>query len=347
MKEARFYDKLDSNRVRCNLCPWHCVIEEGMTGLCGTRKNREGVLYAVNYGKVTALAIDPIEKKPLFHWYPGSPILSISTFGCNFQCPWCQNWHIARATLESAIYEEREPEEIVELAKRYNVPSIAYTYNEPLIWYEYVYDVARLAKKEGIRNVLVTNGYIEKEPLEDIIPYIDAANVDVKAFKKETYLKVIKGKLEPVLENIKYMHGKGVHIETTYLIVPGINDDYEEIRDFAKWQVENLGPDTPIHFSRFFPHYKMTNIPPTDVNILIKAREIAMKEGVKYVYIGNVPGHEGEHTYCPKCKHLLIKRVGFEIIEWNLTEDMECEFCGEKIAIVGKRWSSWSRFLWF
>lgn len=347
MKEAKFYERIGDNKIRCNLCPWHCIIEEGRRGICGTRENKNGKLYALNYGKITALAIDPIEKKPLFHWYPGSPILSISTFGCNLQCPWCQNWHISRASLEEAIYEERSPEEIVSLTKRYNVPFIAYTYNEPFIWYEYIYDVASLARKEGIKNVFVTNGFIEKEPLEDLISYIDAANVDIKAFKKDTYLKIIKGKLEPILENVVYMYSKGVHVETTYLIVPGINDSYEEIREFARWQVENLGPDSPIHFSRFFPHYKMTHVPPTDVEVLIKARKIAMEEGVRYVYIGNVPGHEGENTYCPSCGRLLVRRIGFEILDWNLTEDMRCKFCGEKIAIVGKRWVRNFRFLSF
>ncbi len=347
MKEASFYEKIGDTKVRCRLCPWHCVIESGKRGICRTRENKDGILYALNYGKITALAIDPIEKKPLFHWYPGSPILSISTFGCNLQCPWCQNWHISRASLEEAIYEDRRPEEIVNLAKRYGAPSIAYTYNEPLIWYEYVYETASLAKREGIKNVLVTNGFIEKEPLEELMPYIDAANVDIKAFKRETYLKIIKGKIEPILENVVYMHSKGVHIETTYLIVPGVNDNYEEIRKFAQWQVDNLGPDTPMHFSRFFPHYKMAHVPPTDVKVLIKAREIAMEEGVRYVYIGNVPGHEGENTYCPGCKRLLIRRIGFEIIEWNLTENMTCKFCGERIAITGKRWIESYRFLPF
>ena len=345
-KLAMFYEKISDNKVRCLLCPWRCIIDEGKRGLCGTRENREGNLFALNYGKVTAIAIDPIEKKPLFHWYPGSPILSISTFGCNFQCPWCQNWHISRASLETASYELMEPEKVVEIAVRYNVPSIAYTYNEPLIWFEFVYDVARLAKKENIKNVLVTNGYVEKKPLKQLLPYIDAANVDVKAFKQETYIKVIKGKLEPVLNNIVLMNENNVHVETTYLIIPGLNDDPEEIRMFAKWQVKKLGPDAPIHFSRFFPHYKMTKTPPTPVESLIKARNIAMEEGVKYIYIGNVAGHEGENTYCPSCGKLLVRRVGFEIIEWNITENLECRFCGEKIAIKGDRWAGKS-YLWF
>ncbi len=346
--EAMFYERAGDSRVRCKLCPWNCLLEDGKRGICGGRENRRGVLYAINYGKITALAIDPIEKKPLFHFYPGSPILSISTFGCNFQCPWCQNWHISRASLEESVYDEVEPQRVVEYAKRYGVPFIAYTYNEPLVWYEYVYDVSKLARREGMKNVLVTNGFVEEEPLEELLPYVNAANVDVKAFREEVYRKYIKGKLAPVLQNVETMHEKGVHVETTYLVIPGINDDLSEIRKFCRWVLDALGPDVPVHFSRFFPHYKMSHLPPTPLELLIKAREIAMEEGLRYVYVGNVPGHEGENTHCPSCKRPVIKRVGFEITEWRLSDENRCEFCGERVAITGERWrGGGGRWLWF
>ena len=355
MEKAYFFRK-EEKGVRCTACRHNCFIKEGMLGICGVKANINNELYSLVYAKPLAVAIDPIEKKPLFHFIPGSKALSIGTFGCNFRCLFCQNYDMSQGVKGKSLEETRrmidnyskqlEPEQVVDLAIMSNIEVIAYTYNEPLIWLEFVYDVARLAKKENIKNVLVTNGYVEKEPLKQLLPYIDAANVDVKAFKQETYIKVIKGKLEPVLNNIVLMNENNVHVETTYLIIPGLNDDPEEIRMFAKWQVKKLGPDAPIHFSRFFPHYKMTKTPPTPVESLIKARNIAMEEGVKYVYIGNVAGHEGENTYCPSCGKLLVRRVGFEIIEWNITENLECRFCGEKIAIKGDRWAGKS-YLWF
>ncbi len=334
------HKKLDGNKIRCDLCPRHCVIPPGRRGFCKTRENRDGKLYTLIYGSLTALAVDPIEKKPLYNFWPGALAFSISTVGCSFACKFCQNWSISQVTIEEARgrIEEYSPEEIVALAKKYDCETIAYTYNEPIIWFEFVYDTAKLAHKEGVKNILVTNGYITLEALEELVPYIDAANIDIKAFSDKFYKELCSvPSFKPVLEATKYMKEKGVHVECTNLIIPGYNDNFDEIRQLARWVFEELGPDTPLHFSRFYPHYKMIYVSPTPISTLVKAREIAMKEiGLHYVYIGNVPGHEGEYTYCPECGYPVVKRLGFDITEWNLTEDMKCKKCGTKIAIKGE-----------
>ncbi|MEM4028894.1 MAG: AmmeMemoRadiSam system radical SAM enzyme [Thermofilaceae archaeon] len=342
VRPARWFAKLDGGRVRCLLCPWRCVLEPERVGLCGVRMNRGGELYTLVYGMVSSMAIDPIEKKPLYHFYPGAPIFSISTVGCNFRCPWCQNWTISRASPTKAWLEYVEPQDVVRLMKRYGVPFLAFTYNEPLIWYEYVEEVAKLVKQEGGFNVLVTNGFACREPLEELAGYIDAANVDVKAFDPLTYLRVIGGKLEAVLENVKLLKEKGVHVETTYLVVPGVNDSEEEFRKMLRWHLDELGPEVPLHISRFFPHYKFIDRPPTPVETLVRFWELARNEGLHYVYVGNVPGHSGEYTYCPQCGKPVIKRFGFEIFEWNLTLDNRCRFCGAQVHIRGTRWRAGS-----
>ncbi|MCS7105172.1 MAG: AmmeMemoRadiSam system radical SAM enzyme [Thermofilaceae archaeon] len=343
VREAKWYEKLSDGKVRCRLCPWNCVLEPGRVGLCGVRMNREGSLFTLVYGLVSSLAIDPIEKKPLYHFYPGAPILSISTVGCNLKCPWCQNWHISRAKPEEALTEYLEPSMIVKLARRYDVPFVAYTYNEPLIWYEYVADTAKLVKQEGGFNVLVTNGHANPEPLEELLKYIDAANVDVKAFEPKTYLKIIGGKLENILESIKIMKEKDVHVETTYLVVPGINDNEEEFRKMVRWHIDELGPETPLHISRFFPAYKFADKNSTPTELLTKFWALAKSEGVYYVYLGNVPGHKGEYTFCSHCEKPVVKRMGFEIFEWNIEGGNKCKFCGATIHIRGERWRRSSR----
>jgi len=346
-RRALFYSKLTDKRVRCELCPWNCMLEDGRVGLCRVRKNIDGELYTLNYGIVSSMAIDPIEKKPLFHFHPGTPIFSISTFGCNFKCPWCQNWEISQAEPSLSYGTYNSPENIVSLASKYGTPLIAYTYNEPLIWYEFILDTARLAKKEGLMNVLVTNGHINIKPLETLAPFIDAANVDIKAFNPKTYLRIIGGKLEKVLEATEYMKNKGIHVETTYLVVPGLNDSVDEFKSMVRWHLEKLGEDTPLHISRFFPHYKYLNVEPTPTSKLEEFWKIAKEMGLKYVYVGNLPGHKGENTYCPSCKRVVIARIGFMITGWNLTDDMRCKFCGEKIDIRGKRWEKKDRNYWW
>jgi len=312
-----------------------CHMRPGERGFCQTKENRDGRMYTLIYGELTAMAVDPIEKKPLNHFYPGSLAFSISSVGCSFKCPWCQNWHLSMAKPGEVATTYVEPERVVEAAKKEGCISIAYTYNEPIISLDYVYDTARIARREGVKNVLVTNGYISMEALEEVLPYIDAANVDWKAFKEETYRRYCKAQLQPVLDATEEMKKRGVHVEVTNLIIPGVNDDPEEVRALARYIVEHLGPDTPLHITRFFPHYKFSMRSPTPIETLVRAREMAVEEGVKFVYVGNVPGRDYDSTFCPSCGKVVIRRFGYDIVGWNLTEDMRCKFCGEKIPIVG------------
>ncbi|MGB9803090.1 AmmeMemoRadiSam system radical SAM enzyme [Desulfofundulus sp.] len=288
MQEALFYEKGDGGIAFCRLCPRFCKIREGNTGFCRVRKNQQGTLYTLNYGRVSSYGLDPIEKKPLYHFYPGSDIFSLGSVGCNLHCGFCQNWQIAHADPRTVYLS---PEEAVAAAKEqvargYPCVGLAYTYNEPFVWYEYVYDTARLARKEGLKNVLVTNGYVNEEPLRRLLPYIDAMNIDVKGFSGEYYREVCAGHLEPVLRTVEFAHGH-CHVELTTLLVPGLNDSEEEIRRLVDW-VAALSPDIPLHFTRYFPNYKF-DLPPTPLETLKRAREIAL-EKLHYVYLGNVPG---------------------------------------------------------
>jgi len=347
VKEARFYEQLADGLVRCTICPRRCVIKPGERGFCGTRENRDGRLYTLIYGELSASAVDPIEKKPLFHFEPGSLTFSISTVGCSFKCPWCQNYHISQARPEEYRTVSTSPEDVIRLAKRYECPSISITYNEPIIWLEFVEDVGKLAKAEGLEVVLVTNGYISLEALDAVAGLIDAANVDIKAFDPGFYRRYCKGDLESVLQATVAMLEKGIHVETTLLIIPGLNDKEEELRAFCKWHYENLGPDTPLHISRFFPAYKMLYKEATPISTLQKAYDIAKEAGLSYVYVGNLPGNPGEHTYCPGCGRPVIKRHGFEIADWALDDEMRCEECGTRIPIRGRfhKRGRWSPFL--
>ena len=337
MREAMYWEPMENDRVRCRLCPLNCIIDEGQRGSCKVRKNIGGKLYTLNYGKVSAIAADPVEKKPLFHFWPGSCALSIATVGCNMHCKHCQNWEISQADESFPYLHDMSPEMVVAIAKRYGCESIAYTYNEPVIWYEFVLDTAKLAKEEGIYNLLITNGYINEEPFRELAPYIDAMNIDIKAFSDEFYMKIASVPSGEPSRKTAVIAKKefGIHVELTYLIIPTLNDREEEIRAFARWVVEELGDDTPVHFSRFFPHYKLRHLPPTPLETMDMAYRIAKEEGLKFVYIGNVPGHPGENTYCPRCGKPLIVRWGFEINEYNITEDGRCKYCGEPIPVVG------------
>ncbi|WP_054841171.1 AmmeMemoRadiSam system radical SAM enzyme [Thermococcus peptonophilus] len=342
MREAMWWEPLENNRVRCKLCPpLNCIIDEGKRGSCKVRKNMGGKLYTLNYGKVSSIATDPpVEKKPLFHFWPGSCAFSIATVGCNMHCKHCQNWEISQADESFPYLHDMTPEMIVTMAKKYGCESIAYTYNEPTIWYEFVLDTAKLAKKEGLYNLMITNGYINEEPFRELAPYIDAMNIDIKAFNDEFYMKIASVPSGEPSRKTAVIAKKefGIHVELTYLIIPTLNDKEEEIRAFARWVVDELGDDTPVHFSRFFPHYKLLHLPPTPVETIETAYRVAKEEGLKFVYVGNVPpGHPDEHTYCPpKCGKPLIVRYGFEIVEYNVTDDGRCRFCGgEPIPIVG------------
>jgi pyruvate formate lyase activating enzyme len=335
LKEALFYEKLEKNTVQCHLCPRHCVIPPGKRGFCGVRENRDGALYALSYGKLVAVHVDPIEKKPLFHFLPGSPVFSIATAGCNLRCKFCQNWDISQKTTEEVQYTYIEPADLIKEVKASGSKIIAYTYTEPVIFYEYMLETAKLARAEGIKNVMHSSGYVNEEPLRQLARYLDGANIDLKGFCDDYYVKMSEGTLDPVLKSLKVLKSEGVHLEITNLVVPGYNDDDENIRKMCQWIKDNLGAGTPLHFSRFWPLYKLTALNPTPVTTLEKARRIATEVGLRYVYIGNLSAHEAENTYCPKCKKVLIRRIGYTILENNLKEG-KCKFCGEEINGVWK-----------
>lgn len=330
-KEAKFYDKLDGKSVKCHLCRHHCLIRENQTGICGVRKNMGGTLYTLVYAYPCAIHVDPIEKKPLYHFLPGSKALSISTVGCNFSCKFCQNYDISQASKEGEIFGDNiPPETVILLAQKYRCESISYTYTEPTIFYEYAYDIAVLAHKAGIKNNFVTNGYIAEEPLKSIAPFLDGANIDLKSLRKEFYSKVVGARLEEVLRSIKTYFRLGIWIELTTLIIPGYNDSEEELRDIARFIKHELADYVPWHVSRFYPNYKMRNVPPTPERKVLRAREIGLEEGLLYVYTGNIYSDEGNHTYCPSCKKRIIARTGFWVTE-NRVHAGNCEFCGTRI----------------
>ena len=286
--ECSYYRTLDDGRVECQLCPHHCHIANGKTGICRSRRNEDGVLRSLVYGKPCSLAIDPIEKKPLYHFHPGTKCLSIACTGCNFRCLNCQNHEISQVSPSDVGRYNLTPQDVVALCREHHCPGIAYTYTEPLTYLEYIADTARLARENGLWNILVTAGYVCQEPLNDLLPYLDAANIDLKSFSDSIYQHVSGGHLQPVLDTILAMHDAGVWIELTNLIIPGINDDLKMIRQMCRWIVDNGLADQPLHFSRFFPRYRMENFPPTPVSTLNEAKEIAIEEGIKHVYLGNV-----------------------------------------------------------
>jgi pyruvate formate lyase activating enzyme len=334
MKEAMLYEKLSKGRVRCHLCAHGCVIEEGRLGVCRVRQNVNATLYTLVYGRTISQNVDPVEKKPLYHFYPGSRAYSIATPGCNFRCPWCQNADIAHMPRERGLIagNKATPEQIVADARVTDSRSIAYTYTEPTVFFEYAYDAARLAHAAGIANVYVTNGYMTEEMLETLHPYLDAANVDLKAFRKETYRRCAGAGLQPVLDNMGTMKRLGVWLEVTTLVIPGLNDDPAELRDAAQFIARELGPETPWHISRFFPTYKMTDHPPTPVESLVRARQIVLEEGLRYVYLGNVAGES--NTTCHQCGQMLVGRHGYAIAE-NHVLDGCCPTCGASVGGVG------------
>lgn len=330
------YEKLDDKKVHCKVCAQSCTISPGKRGFCRVRENRDGTLYTLNYNVVSSEALDPIEKKPLFHFYPGSAVYSLGSIGCNFRCRHCQNWTISQVEIDTSHSVEMSPETAVSRALQYGARSIAWTYNEPTIWYEYTYDCARLAKEAGLATVYVTNGYITPEALEKISPYLDAFRVDFKAFNNDFYRKMASARLEPVLEATKMAHKLGMHIEVVNLVIPTHNDDPDELRAMSRWIYENLGADTPVHFTRFHPYYQLTDVPPTPLQTLETAYDIAKEEGLHYIYIGNVPGTGKESTFCPECNQLLIKRGVFDMEEYNITEDKACPNCGKDICIFNE-----------
>ncbi len=331
MHEALFYKKLPNKKVQCTLCPKHCVIDINARGDCRARKNIEGKLISLVYAKPCSVAIDPIEKKPLFHFLPATSAFSIGTAGCNLHCMWCQNWEISQSNPEDIPCRELEPETVVQNALDSGCKTIAYTYTEPTIFYEYVLDTAKIARKNKIKNVMVTSAFINQEPLKKLYKYIDGANIDFKGFTEEFYKKYCFATLKPVLEAIKTIHNMKVWVELTNLVIPTLNDDLNQIKKMGEWIKTNVGVDVPLHFSAFYPCYKLLNIPRTSPEILLKARDVALKTGLNYVYVGNVQTKQAENTYCPKCKELLIERTGFSIVKNNL-KDGKCPSCKTTIA---------------
>jgi len=350
MKKAILYEKLGDDKVKCLACQHYCRILPDRTGICGVRRNDKGDLYLLVYGKAAAVHVDPIEKKPLYHFLPGTAALSIGTIGCDFACRFCQNWDISQVPKEikkkyQDLKEQKNqlgkiidsgrnllPEEIVSYAVNKNIPTIAYTYNEPAIFFEYAYDTAKLAHEAGIKNVFVSNGYESKEAIEKIAPYLDAMNIDLKSYQEEFYLKMCQAKLAPVLETIKRCHDLGFWLEVTTLIISGYNDAEEELKKLAEFLV-SIDPSVPWHISRFQPAYKMSSVPPTPVKALHKAYNIGKDTGLLYIYVGNVLDADHESTYCPKCGELLIRRSGYTV-EVMSFKNGKCGKCGEKIPGV-------------
>jgi len=332
--EASLFEKLENRKVKCHVCAHECTISDGKRGICGVRENRDGTLFTLIYNTVSSEAVDPIEKKPLYHFLPGTLSYSQGTIGCNFRCAHCQNWTISQVTLEQAHIREITPEESVAQALASDCASISWTYNEPTIWHEFTYDSAKLAHEAGLKTVYVTNGYITEDALRDISPYLDAFRVDIKAFRDEFYRKTCRAHLQPVLDSSVVARELGMHIEVINLVIPGKNDDLKEIRDLIEWVHDNLGPRTPVHFTRFYPMYKMKDASPTPVATLERAWQMAKDAGMEYPYVGNVAGHKYENTYCPGCGALLIDRSGFQVARNAITEDKKCPDCGYGIAVV-------------
>lgn len=335
MKEAHFYAKIGPETVECGLCSHRCVIREGKRGICRVRENRQGVLVSLVYGRCISQAIDPIEKKPLYHFHPGSSSFSIATVGCNFRCLHCQNYHISQMVKDHDIIggDDVSPAEIVRTAKQYNCASIAYTYTEPTIYFEYACDIAGAAREQGIKNVFVTNGYITSEALRCIHPHLDAANVDLKGFSEDFYRTICGAHLQPVLDALRLYKELGIWLEVTTLVIPAYNDSDEELRKIAEFIV-SLGPETPWHISAYHPTYKLTAPSRTTAKMLQRARTIGLDAGLRYVYEGNVPGEQGENTYCYACGSLLIERRGFRILG-NRINQGRCPQCSAVIDGVG------------
>ena len=332
-REGYAYRSLGDRQVACLICPNHCALSPGDRSICRSRVNVDGKLYSLAYGNPCAVHVDPIEKKPLYHFAPRSKSFSLAAAGCNFRCLNCQNWEISQAKPHEVQHRELFPAEAAAAAKQAGCHSIAYTYSEPVTFYEYMLDTAQAARAAGLRNVLISNGYINPGPLTDLCRVLDAANINLKAYSDAIYRKLNGGRLEPVLSTLKTLHDQGIHLEITNLVVPTYVDDEDLVRRMCAWILKEVGPDHPLHFLRFQPLYKLDRLPPTPVSTLARFREIALAEGIRYVYVGNVPNHEGNHTYCHSCRRRLIARVGYGVREVHLNGD-RCDACGAAIPGV-------------
>jgi pyruvate formate lyase activating enzyme len=332
-KEGFLYVKLDNQRVMCSICPNACVLAPGDRSVCRSKVNIDGVLYSLAYGNPCSVHVDPVEKKPLFHYLPRSKVFSIAAAGCNFRCLNCQNWEISQMRPEDLRNYEMFPPQVVQNAEEAGCQAVAYTYSEAVTFFEYMLDTARLARDRGIKNLLISNGYINREPLLELCKVLDAANINLKSLDDTVYRKLNGGRLEPVLNTFKTLHDQGVHFEITNLVVPSYVDDPEMVKRMCGWILSNLGPDHPLHFLRFFPKYKLDRLPPTPTSTLAEFRQLALAEGLRYVYVGNLAEHEGNHTYCHQCGKLLVERQGYFLPVFNLEED-RCKFCRTRIPGV-------------
>jgi pyruvate formate lyase activating enzyme len=332
---TKYWHALDDGRVQCDLCPRFCKLHADQRGLCFVRQNLDDQIVLTTYGRSSGYCIDPIEKKPLNHFLPGTPVLSFGTAGCNLACKFCQNWDISKSREIDTLADEASPELIATAAEQLDCRSVAYTYNDPVIFHEYAIDVARACREKGIKSVAVTAGYVCPEPRKEFYQYIDAANVDLKAFSEDFYHKITGSHLAPVLETLEYIkHETNVWLELTTLLIPGKNDSEKEIDAMSRWVVEKLGPDVPMHFSAFHPDWKMLDVAPTPKATLVRAREIAMQNGVRYAYTGNVHNEAGDSTYCHQCGEKLIGRDWYVLTDWKLTSDGKCASCGTPCAGV-------------
>lgn len=330
---SRYWHRLDDGRVQCDVCPRFCKLHEGQRGLCFVRGNVGGKVVLLSYGRSSGFCVDPIEKKPLNHFLPGTPVFSFGTAGCNLACKFCQNWDISKSREMDSLLDRASPAAIAKVAKELGCRSVAYTYNDPVIFHEYAIDTAKACRELGIKSVAVTAGYQCAEPRAEFYRYMDAANVDLKAFTEDFYHRICGGHLQPVLETLQYIkHETRVWLEITTLLIPNENDSEQEIEALTQWVVEKLGPDVPLHFSAFHPDWKMLDKPPTPPATLIRARQIAMKNGVRYAYTGNIRNKAGDSTYCHHCGQLLIGRDWYELSEWNLTPEGKCNRCGTPCA---------------
>jgi pyruvate formate lyase activating enzyme len=355
LHEAKYYAQLDDERVQCQVCFRRCVVPEGKRGFCRNKVNLGGRYYTVVYGRPSALQIDPIEKEPSFHMLPGATILCTGTASCNNRCKFCQNWHLSQRSFEEIEHYNLSPERTVDLARAggsdpalphirvvgqpgisleeiavHRCHAVSFTYNEPTVFYEHTYDVAKLAKEAGLRALFHTNGGMNQEPLAALLEHMDAVTVDLKAFTPEFYREVSSSELEPVLRTLEQIHQSGIHLEIVNLVIPTLNDDLEDIRRMCQWIRDTLSAEVPFHLNRFFPHYKLTSLPPTPIETLESAAQIADEEGLHYVYVGNFPGHERNSTFCPECSQTIIERVHFGVVTLDVQEG-KCRFCGHSI----------------